>query len=265
MSAYPSNGTSLRASVNEFSMCHDGVHGAVFIVASGITAKDFPIEQFADVPMITMNGAISKFESTAILPFFYVCSDTNFRIQQPRLHALAMRSSLRVALWAHELEQLPEPPVGEVYLLKKADDVSLLGAVFKREPYYVRSRVLWNKRARSIGFSKNLQYGYFDARTVVYLALQLAYHAGFTKVFLVGMDLNQSVARFYEQAHTSPSPCGLDEHFERRILPSLRLMANTVMSERFRVYNLSAISRVPDSIIPKVTTEQVVELLAQDR
>ena len=257
MEAVLSNGRNPQGSVKSFASCRNIAQGPVIIVASGSSAKDFPIEQFADVPMITMNGAISMFADTDIDPFFYVCSDTHFRVQQPGLYALAMRRSKRVALWQPEVE----PPAGEMYLLKKAHDLSLLGSLFNREPHHARSWALWNKRARSIGFSKDMQHGYFDARTVAYLALQVAYHVGFTKVFLVGVDLNQSAGRFYEHKHSIKSPCGLDQHYERRILPSMKLMARTVMGSRFEVYNLSQTSRIPLSLIPKVTAEQVRVML----
>ncbi|NER58959.1 lipopolysaccharide biosynthesis protein [Pseudomonas sp. MAFF212428] len=259
MEAVLSDGPGLHGSVKNFASCRNIAQGPVIIVASGSSARDFPIEQFADVPMITMNGAISMFADTDIDPYFYVCSDTHFSVQQPALYALAMRRSKRVALWQAEVE----PAAGEMYLLKKANDLPLLGSIFKREPHHARSWALWNKRARSIGFSKDMQHGYFDARTVAYLALQVAYHVGFTKVFLVGVDLNQSVGRFYEHNHAIKSPCGLDQHYERRILPSMKLMAKRVMGERFAVYNVSQASRIPRSLIPKVTVEQVRAMLDQ--
>lgn len=264
MEAVLSEDLVLQRAANDFSSCRKIAHGPVFIVASGSSAKDFPIEQFADVPMITLNGAISMFADTDINPFFYICSDTSFRLQKPHLYALAMQPSRRVALWSHEIDQLSQAPAGEVYALSKAKDLSLLESAFKRESHYVRSRVLWNKRARSIGFSKNMQHGFFDARTVAYAALQLAYHVGFTKVFMVGVDLNQAGGRFYENTFTYQAPCGLDAHFERRILPSMKLMAKSVVDEDFAVYNLSANSRIPGSVIPKVDLEQVRAILQGD-
>ena len=92
---------------------------------------------------------------------------------------------------------------------------------------------LWSKRARSIAFSKDLSQGFFDARTVAYVALQLAYHLGFDKVILVGVDLDQSSGRFYEKPGSVLSPCGLDQHYPTRILPSLKLMGgNSSLSRR---------------------------------
>lgn len=250
-----------RFLVKNFESCRGIAKGPVFIVASGNSAKDFPVEQFSDVPMITMNGAISMFANTDIKPFFYVCSDTSFRLQQPHLYEMAVQRSQRIALWKSEVDKLTEPPPGEIFLLKKAPDLSFMQSVFKRESHHARSWALWSRRARSIGFSKNLEYGYFDARTVAYVALQIAYHLGFSKVFLVGVDLNQTAGRFYENDTSVISPCGLDKHFEHRILPSLKLMATDVVNNEFMVYNLSPTSRIPQSVVPKLSISQVRKFL----
>lgn len=236
---------------------------SVIIIASGNSARDFPISRYADVPMITMNGAISMFDQTDIEPFFYACTDTDFPRQQPKLFAEAMRRSQRIALWKELLDDLPESAQGKVVPLKKAESPSLLSSLLRREDGLVRGGTFWDKRSRSLGFSKDLSQGFFDARTVAYLALQIAHHVGFSKVFLVGVDLDQNAGRFYENDDAVVSPCGLDQHFETRILPSLQIMAKKVVGDSFAVYNLSATSRIPDEVIPKVTLEEADALIRQ--
>ncbi|MFL7964970.1 lipopolysaccharide biosynthesis protein [Pseudomonas kielensis] len=236
--------------------------GPVFIIASGNSAKHFPIHEFADIPMITMNGAISMFADTDIKPFFYVCSDNDFPRQQPELFATAMGLSENVALWEDQFEVIETQPSGHTLSLKKAPRASFLATLFDREQSFVRKTSFLSKRSKDIGFSKNIAAGCFDARTVMYLALQIAYHLGFNKVFLVGFDLNQAAGRFYETAQGKRSPCGLDQHYHTRILPSLKLMADAVIDERFQVYNLSATSRVPTHIIQKVSVDDAKRLLA---
>jgi len=248
----------LRA--HDLDECRNIQKGSVFIIASGASAKDFPLEKFADVPMITMNGAISKFIGTGIKPFFYVCTDQGFSEQQPELFSEAMRLSERVALWEGHIWHTTIEPQGELYWLSRAPRLSLRD-LFKTDRELVRSRRLGSSRNRTIGFSRNLKRGFFDARTVAYLALQIAYHVGFTKVFLVGVDLNQAASRFYERDGTFVSPCVLDEHFSTRILPSFEILSKHVVNDDFRVYNLSGVSRVPEALIPKVTLEQVAAMI----
>ena len=85
--------------LHDFDNCRNTESGAVFIIASGMSAKSFPLEQFAHVPMITMNGAISMFLGTDIKPCFYACTDDSFSEQQPELFKYAMAVSQNVALW----------------------------------------------------------------------------------------------------------------------------------------------------------------------
>jgi hypothetical protein len=246
---------------HDFDECRNTQKGAVFIIASGASAKDFPLEKYADIPFITMNGAISIFTGSGIKPFFYACTDQGFSEQQPELFSQAMRISQRVALWQEHIWHATVAPEGELYLLGRAPKLSWTDLVFRADKELVRSRKLGNGRNRTLGFSKNLKRGFFDARTVAYLALQIAYHVGFTKVFLVGVDFNQSVSRFYEEPGTLASPCLLDQHFHTRILPSFEILSKYVVDDDFQVYNLSSSSRIPGELIPRVTLDEVDKII----
>lgn len=246
--------------VHDLDECRNIQKGSVFIVASGASAKDFPAQKYAGVPMITMNGAISKFVGTGIKPFFYVCTDLGFPREQPDLFSQAMGISERVALGEDHLWGNQAEPEGELYLLGRAPKQSW-SDLFRTDQELVRSRKLGTGRTRSLGFSKNLKRGFFGARTVAYLALQLAYHLGFTKVFLVGVDLNETVCRFYEEPGSKTSPCRLDQHFFTRILPSLEILSKYVVNEDFQVFNLSDTSRIPVELVPRVTMDQLDALI----
>lgn len=246
----------------DFDECRNTESGAVFIIASGISAREFPIQAFAHLPMITMNGAISLFKGTDIKPYFYICTDMSFPSQQPEFFDHAMQISQRVALWAEYARRTNARPKGQLYTLKRAPKQTWLDYLFRSNKNLVQSQSLLGHRAKSIGFSKNLSEGFYDARTVAYLALQLAHHLGFDKVILVGVDLDQSIGRFYEKPDSVLSPCGLDQHFHTRILPSLKLMKKKVMGERFAVYNLSQNSRIPTSVIPKIDLPALRTLLS---
>jgi len=184
--------------LHDFAACRNAESGAVFIIASGPSAKSFPLEKFAHVPMITMNGAISMFMNTDIKPSFYACTDRSFSKQQPDLFNYAMAVSQRVALWEDHARSSRVPPTGEFYPLSKATKPSWLNVALGRQKELVTDHSLITFRKRPIGFSKDMSQGFFDARTVAYLAIQLAFHVGFSKVFLVGVDLNENSGRFYE-------------------------------------------------------------------
>ena len=261
----PSSGSwrSARSqlTLHDFDACRNTETGAVFIIASGMSAASFPLETFAHVPMITMNGAISMFLGTGIKPCFYACTDKSFSEQQPDLFKYAMAASQNVALWEDHARSSGIHPAGPLYPLSKAKKPSWLDAVRGKHTALVANHSLPGFHQRPIGFSKDMSEGFFDARTVAYLTLQLAYHLGFSTVFLVGVDLNEKSGRFYENDKTINSPCGLDQHYHTRILPSFELMAEKVVGDDFRVYNLSDCSRIPESVVPRVTLAQVAGLL----
>jgi KDO transferase-3 len=257
----PTPSNQRKLTVYDFGNCRNIASGAVFILASGLSAKSFPIEKFAHVPMITMNGAISMFLNTDIKPFFYVCSDRVFSEQQPYLFKNAMTISQRVALWEEHARTCGSYPSGQLYGLSKAKKPSWLQSVLGRHTPQVTHHLLRGRGKRNIGFSKDMREGFFDARTVAYLAIQLAFHVGFSKVFLVGVDLNQNSGRFYENRESINSPCGLDQHYYTRILPSLELMSQKIVGDDFKVYNLSDCSRIPERVIPRVTLAQAQALI----
>ncbi|MBO0494215.1 lipopolysaccharide biosynthesis protein [Pseudomonas sp. Marseille-Q1929] len=254
--------TQYALDLSDFEACRNTESGAVFIIASGPSAKSFPLEQFAHVPMITMNGAISLFLDTDVKPYFYACTDRSFSEQQPDLFKHAMAISQRVALWEDHARSAHVRPTGRLYPLSKAKRPSWLESVLGKHNALVVNHPLLPSRERPLGFSKDMSEGFFDARTVAYLAIQLAFHVGFTQVFLVGVDLDERSGRFYENAASTHSPCGLDQHYFTRILPSFELMSDKVIGDDFRVYNLSDISRIPDSVVPHATLADVEEMLA---
>ncbi|ABY98700.1 lipopolysaccharide core biosynthesis domain protein [Pseudomonas putida GB-1] len=256
MNTLPSQPSAERGAFSHFEACRNTQQGPVVILASGASAKHFPLGEFAHLPIIAMNGSVAMTAEHGIKPFFYVCTDKSFRLQQPALFATALRDSERLALWPEQYAGANVPADTECYALHKADTPGLLDGLRGHGDSCVCNRALWSKRSRSIAFSKDLAHGFFDARTVAYVALQLAYHLGFEEVLLVGVDLDQSVGRFYENGNGECSPCGLDQHWDSRILPSLTLMAREVVNEHFHVYNLSATSRIPDDLIPKVNLSQ---------
>lgn len=244
-----------------FYQCKNISTGPVFIIASGASAKKFPLNEFQKVPTIVVNGAISMFLGTSIRPYFYVCTDSNFFVQQPELFRAALELSQNVVLREdYALHDIPQPN-GDLYILKKAAKAKWTN-IFSLAPTNLIRRSKFQKgRSRSIGFSKDLSEGYFDARTVAYLALQLAYHLGFNKVFMVGVDLCTEAGRFYETADSYKSPCGLDEHLQTRIFPSFELMASKVVDAHFEVYNLSSTSKLPESLTPYKSIEEVRALV----
>lgn len=235
----------------EFASLRGSQQGPVLLLASGPSASELCLEAWRNVPVITMNGAIAKLATSTIEPLFYVCSDLSFALQQPELYALGLERAQHLALWPEAIQGLSARLKHKAHALKRAPSTRLEHYLGVERDQARRVCTLLSRRARDIGFSRDLDYGIFDVRTVVFIALQLAYHLGFTEIYLVGVDLDAQTPRFYESSFGSRSPCGLDDHLYSRILPGLGVMQEVMAAEGRQVFNLSRTSRVPAQLIPR--------------
>lgn len=260
---------------SELAELRNSQSGDVFIVASGPSASHFPLGRYAHIPMMALNGSIRLFGEAGVAPYFYLCDDSSFvRNRSPilleavdRAKNLALSPRVVDSLLKHAPRALDRD---HVYRFERVNrptlDRSALGD--RRFAWAARKDVdlecqfsFFRQKPNRIGFSRNLEKGYFSSRTVPYAGIQLAYHLGFSRVFMVGLDLSSSVGRFYEQGDDAV-PSRLDGDFDDYILPCFQLMSEKVVGPHFRVYNLSANSRLPTSVVPKITLEQLDEMLS---
>lgn len=265
------HGTPLRS----FASLRGSCRGALFIIASGPSVKDFPLLRYAGYPMLAMNGSISCFAEMGIAPYFYLCDDSSFVRNRLTLLLQAIERSANLALSPRVIESLLErqphaldgrsvydfervnrPPEGGEALGDRAF------ARMARDDADFECDFSWfRQKPNRIGFSRNLEKGYFSSRTIPYAGIQMAYHLGFSQVFLVGMDLDSSKGRFYEQG-VDAVRSRLDGDYDDYILPCFELLARRVIKADFQVYNLSLHSRLPAQIVPKLSLDQLDRLLA---
>ncbi|VXA97148.1 Lipopolysaccharide core biosynthesis protein RfaZ [Pseudomonas sp. 8BK] len=249
--------------------------GVLFIVASGPSVGEFPLERYAKYPMVSMNGSICRFAEAGVRPLFYICDDSSFVRNRLPLLQQGIASAQNIAFSPRVIETLlalvPDALVGRsVYGFERVNR-----PVGGREPMGDRQFAwaarkdadfechfsLFRQKPNRIGFSRNIDKGYFSSRTIPYTGIQLAYHLGFQQVFVVGMDLDSSKGRFYEQGEDAVGS-RLDGDYEDYILPCFELMAKRVVSPAFQVYNLSLDSRLPGTVLPKLSLDQLDALLA---
>lgn len=241
----------------DFASLRGSQQGPVLLLASGPSAGELRLEAWRDVPVITMNGAIAKLTKSAIEPLFYVCSDLSFATQQPELYAQGLERAQHLALWPEAIDELSAGLHGKAHGLKRAPSTRLEHYLGAERAQAQRVHTLLSRRARDIGFSRDMDYGIFDVRTVAFIALQLAYHLGFSEIYLAGVDLNAQAPRFYEGSTDPRSPCGLDEHLHNRILPGLKVMQDVMTADGRQVLNLSRCSRIPAQLIPRADLASV--------
>lgn len=248
--------------------------GDVFIVASGPSAREFPLMQYSHIPMLALNGSVRLFDETGISPFFYMCDDGSFVRNRLPLLLRAVEISQNLALSPGVIDnllRLQERALDDVdvYRFERVNRPGENKPALSDRCFAWRARQdsdmechfsLLRQKPNRIGFCRNLAKGYFSGRTIPYAGIQLAYHLGFSRVFLVGVDLDSSLGRFYEQG-ADAVPSRLDGDYLDYILPCFQLMARRVLGEHFAVYNLSLNSRLPADLIPKIGIDQLDGLL----
>jgi hypothetical protein len=104
---------------------------------------------------------------------------------------------------------------------------------------------------RGVYWSNDPQLGLAPGGTVAYTAAQIAWHAGYSSLYMYGLDLTNS-GRFYHEE--KPQPQMLEKAYSDVILPAFELMVRETAG-RFEVFNCNPDSRLPAEIIPKLTAE----------
>ncbi len=247
-------------------------NSACYVLASGPSMQGVELTQLGNAPQFGVNGAIAKFtDYPELAPRYYVISDPDFIVQRFALVEQVFARKPHVFLSAAALSAICEI---DAAILATAP-VSLIETHFC--PYgkprlsrvqiaelIARSPVLYARDWR-IGFSKDIELGLFSAHTVAYYAIQIACYMGFKNVFLLGMDFQTAAGatRFYEGG-AAALPSGVDKDYAKFIQPSFEVLRRVCDEDpQFRVYNLSAQSRLPDSIVPKISVADALALSEQ--
>ena len=263
--------------VRDFARNYKSQSGGVIILASGPSAGDFPLKKFSSLPVMAMNGSIMKCTSENIHPYFYLCDDNRFVTERSGLAKEGVERAQNIAMTMSCFEILNSIFPGilsgkNLYVLNRVNRVDGKPVIsdrrfawsIRKDHDLLSGFSLFSKKMNRVGFSRNLSKGYFGSRTIPFAGLQLACHLGFEKVFMVGVDLNPAAGRFYEAGQTA-MPSTLDVDFSKYILPSFALMSKRAISKGgFEVFNLSANSRLPDSIVKKISVDDMESGLVED-
>lgn len=259
--------------MNKLLALKEKFNGNVFIYASGKSSDEFPLAEYKDEKYIVVNGAVRSFIESGIKPFAFIFDDASFLENNIELVLQAIIFSdfifmpKNIYLKYGLKDKIARYDLNKILFINKVnkrDGVILepyklffIKNIFNKNLIFDFSRVLY--KSKNIGFSKDITQGYFCARTIPYVALQLAYYLGFKKVFFIGLDLNAAVGRFYDKEH--PLPTTLDKDYPKHIYPSFVLTAKRVFDEEFQAYNLSVSSKLPESVIPKISLNELANFI----
>jgi KDO transferase-3 len=242
---------------------------AAFIVASGPSLREMDIQAISNHASFGVNGSILKFEEQGINPDFYVISDQSFVREHPGIMTKIVEANPHAFFTPAVLN--------EICLIEPDWLKAIQFSVFENHFKPHNQKILTYREIMElastdheivthtgkVGFSLNPEKGVFTAHTIVYFALQLAYGLGFSTIGILGMDLgsNGGSLRFYQSNHRK-APSHVVRDYDTAILPSFMVVRQLIQQGVLDVYNLSPNSRLPDSVIPKLTLPELMNLLS---
>ena len=233
-----------------------------YIIATGPSIKKLDLTKIDSSKAICgVNGAIALAKTQNIKFDFYVIVDSDFIRKRFDIVKGIIKSKTQLLLSSQNISLICErdPELlqdANIYIL---DD---LNTRYNTASLDTESFVKWAEQDSElilnpqlhaqdrVGFSKNITKGIFGGGTVVFGAIQAAYYIGFKRVFIAGMDLGGK-QRCYDEGK-KPLHSSLDKYYDTIIEPAFKVLATICESEDFKVYNLSSVSRLPETIIPKV-------------
>lgn len=238
----------------------------IHIIASGPSIRTANLAYLEKQACIFVNGSISLTEQYHFSHILgYVISDKRFiehNLDLFRQHYRGQPLFITEPVWQalqHACPKYIEPYLGHIKLLRNASPRTpnlwqrCLNTVFQRSETSNTDIVIspkHNTHRKPIAVSLNIATGYVEAGTVAYIAAQLAFSMGTTRIHLHGVDLiNTREPRFYEKPDHQ-APCMLDKAVANRIVPSFDWLAEVYRQHGVEIVNHSGISNNLFHLIP---------------
>ena len=242
---------------------HPGRSG--FIVASGPSVKDMDLQSLQPHVTFCVNGSYLKYKESGHCPDYAVICDASFVSDRWSIVESTMQSGTHCLFTPSVISRICEIKPGSLQGIK----LTVIQTHFRHYGQPAEEAEEVARKARDdpelitadgrVGFSLNPVKGLFTAHTVTHLPVQLCWFLGIRQIYILGMDLGgPDQARFYEQG-ASATPSYLARDYQRHIEPAFEVVAQMRQTHNFNVYNLSDKSRLPSSIIPKITLDEALQ------
>lgn len=116
-----------------------------------------------------------------------------------------------------------------------------------RQPLSTCADLPFARVAHGVGFSNDLERGFFVCGTVMYSGIQVACQMGPRNLYLVGFDMSD-LPRFYDDV-TGGAWTGLEKGLAR-VVKAVELAQQVFQGRQGTIYNCSPVSNIPRSILP---------------
>lgn len=244
---------------------------ACFLLGTGPSINALDLSLLRDLPLMGVNGAIAVMQRHQLRPSHYAVTDLDFFENRFSMIREVIRSDADCFFSAGGLRVIAEKepsllgsnklylsevvnrPYGkprlpqEEFIAWARDEPNLVLPIRPRED---DSRVGW---------SHDLRHGVFCSRTILFRALQIAAFLGYARLYVLGMDLNYKgpEARAYEEGKEA-RPTKIERDFDPFILPAFQVLKGEIEAGRLTVFNLSAQSRLPENVLPRLSYEEAL-------
>lgn len=240
----------------------------LWLLATGPSVKNQDLSLLKEMNVMGVNGAPAILDEYGISAKYFVSTDPDFFENRMNLVRIAIESGAHCFFSCNGIARICQqaPDLigkGKISLLETVNRFYGVSQMTPKELFAEASKdddiVLPDALTHKVGWSHNPTKGVFASNTVTYSACQLASWMGYKTVNILGMDLgadSSGVVRAYEQGDQA-RPSKLEESYHASILPAFELMASLSLKTQF--YNLSPHSRLPESVIPKVSFQSAIE------
>lgn len=245
--------------------------GNLFTIATGPSIVDFNLNTISPYQTISLNCAIKKFTAQKIKPTHCIIVDRRiFENEWDSVEASIMSGAncfFSFVGLSVICERKPELlKLGNIYLIESISrkfGIPRLNVDECKKLYKEDQDLRLDKNlvelCRSIGFSYSLKKGLFSGKTVATWATQLSLCLGYKNNFIVGMDLGGTGKKHFYATENNGTPDFIKD-YEPHIRACFELTRDAYLEKNIGLYNLSEKSRLPDSIIKKITIEQALQI-----
>ena len=226
----------------------DGVEEA-FVVGAGPSMNDQVLSRLQTKPCLLMNGAVSLVHLGVVKdPLAIVVEDARHmhtnaeaftQIPQsiPLVLSLEAIHAFLYFAGAHALDGRT------LYVLDNLEKPHGQG----RKQLSEYESATFAEVSQRIGFSTDLDCGFFVCGTVMYAGIQVAHQLGARNLYLVGFDMSD-LPRFYDEK-AGGAWTGLEKGLGK-VIGAIQLAQDLFAIRKGKIYNCSPSSNIPRDILP---------------
>ena len=246
-------------------------HGACFTVATGPSLADIDLALIKAHDTISLNCAITKFNSQGIKPTHCIIIDRRIFENQWDCVRASILSGANCFFSYVGLSRIceKEPALlqgNNIYLIESIsrkygvprNSIDECKQDFLNDPEVYLDKNLIDY-CRVIGFSMSLKKGLFSGKTVATWAAQLAPCLGYQDHFILGMDLGGTGKKHFYAEENNGAPDFIKD-YEPYIRACFELARKVCDKNGWGIYNLSPKSTLPNEILKKISLEEALKI-----